>query len=98
MENRFVRLADKFNHSPVWNHTMMCVLLYAMEMVFLAVVEIVRFFTVGYSAGLLKAWLLMTVPLLFTWVIFGIRNYYIHKKMGIWNYYRKKTRNGKLLD
>jgi hypothetical protein len=97
MENRFVRLADKFNRSPVWNHTMMCVFLYAMEMCVLVLIVIGKLFTGNLIvAGALKAWLFMTVPLLFIWVIFGIRNYYIHKKMGIWNYYRKKTRNGKL--
>lgn len=94
--NKLQKIADRLNHSPVWNHTMLLVLLYFWEMAVLAVVEIIRYASVGYSQGLLKAWLLMTVPLLFIWVIFGVRNYYIHKKMGIWNYYRKKTRNGKL--
>ena len=96
MKNRFVRLADKLNHSPVWNHTMMCVFLYAMEMVIFITIFIYKFFVVGLIGDALKVWLIMTVPLLFIWVIFGISNYYIHKKMGIWNYYRKKTRNGKL--
>lgn len=97
MENRFVRLADKFNRSPVWNHTMMCVFLYAMEMVVWIGIVISEFFTRKFLPWEdFKLWLIMTVPLLFIWVIFGIRNYYIHKKMDIWNYYRKKTRNGKL--
>lgn len=95
--NKFQKIADRLNHSPIWNHTMLLVLLYFWEMVVLGGIVISEFFTRKFLLWEdFKLWLIMTVPLLFIWVIFGIRNYYIHKKMGIWNYYRKKTRNGKL--
>jgi hypothetical protein len=67
-------------------------------MVVLFSVEIIRYSRVGYSEGLLKTWLIMTVPLCIGWLLLGLRNYYINKKIGIWKYYQSKTRNGKLID
>jgi len=99
MENRFVNIADKLNHSPVWNHTMLCLLLYVCEMIVLVVIVLGKLY-VGkvILAGAFKAWILMTVPLVVVWLLLGLRNYRIHKKMGIWKYYQSKTRNGKLID
>ena len=92
-------MADKLNRSPVWNHTMLFLFMYAMEMFVLVAIVIGKLFTGKLIvAGAFKAWLFMTVPLIVGWLIFGLRNYYINKKIGIWNYYRKKTRNGKLID
>lgn len=99
MENRFVKIADKLNHSPVWNHTMLCLFLYVCEMIVLVVIVLGKLY-VGkvILAGAFKAWILMTVPLVVVWLLLGLRNYRIHKKMGIWKYYQSKTRNGKLID
>lgn len=98
MINRFKQVAYKLNHSPVWNHSMLCVFLYALEMIWLLSIEIYRYFNSGYSKGVLKAWLLMTIPLILVWLLLGLRNYYINKKIGIWKHYQKKTRKGKLID
>lgn len=77
---------------------MLCVLLYALEMVLLTAIVIYRYFFVGFVGEALKAWLLMTVPLILVWLLLGLRNYYINKKIGIWKHYQNKTRNGKLID
>ena len=77
---------------------MLCVFLYLLEMFLFISIFIYRYFFVGFVGEALKVWLIMTVPLICIWLIFGIRNYYINKKIGIWNFYRKKTRNGKLND
>jgi hypothetical protein len=59
---------------------------------------IYRYFIVGIVGDALKVWLIMTVPLLLGWLLLGLRNYFINKKIGIWKYYQSKTRNGKLID
>lgn len=99
MKSRFVKIADKLNHSPVWNHTMLFALLYLCEMVVLVTIVIGKLL-VGkvILAGAIKAWLLMTSISIVGWLVLGIRNYHIHKKTNIWKYYTSKTRNGKLID
>ena len=97
--NKLQKIADRLNHSPVWNHTMLLVLLYFWEMVVWVGIVFSEFFTKKFLPWEdFKLWLIMTVPLIFIWLIFGIRNYYINKKIGIWKYYQSKTRNGKLID
>ena len=99
MKSRLVRISDKLNHSPVWNHTMLFVLLYVWEMVVLSAIAIGKL-VVGKAilAGAFKAWFLITSITIVGWLLLGVRNYHIHKKMNIWKYYISKTRNGKLID
>jgi hypothetical protein len=94
--NKLQKIADALNHSPVWNHTMIFVLLYFWEMVIFATVLAYKYFVVGSVGEALKVWLIMTLPLILAWLLLAFRNYRIHQKIGIWNYYRKRTRNGRL--
>lgn len=99
MGNKFTRIADKLNRSPVWNHTLLYLRMYTLEMiVFIAIVIGKLFVGKFFLSEYLKLWLIMTVPLIVVWLLLGLRNYRIHKKMGIWKYYQSKTRNGKLID
>jgi len=78
---------------------MLCLFLYACEMMVLGVIVLGKLYLGKVIlAGAFKAWILMTVPLIVVWLLLGLRNYRIHKKMGIWKYYQSKTRNGKLID
>jgi predicted membrane metal-binding protein len=98
LKNRLIKNGVKLNLSPIWHHTMLFLFLYGLEMLVFVAIFIYRYFIVGFVGEALKVWLIMTVPLIIAWLILGLRNYYINKKIGIWKHFQNKTRKEKLID
>lgn len=97
--NKFYLFFQKLNNSPIWNHAGLFFFVFIVITLITMTSLIVSIEKWGeIKPGFFIVFGAIHSAIFISFLLLAVRNYYINKKIGIWNHYKKKTKNGRLID